>query len=63
MRVLLDTTILIDLLRGRSEQRKLLDAMVQRGDSLATTSVNVGEGFGGLRPSEEAKALKRSSML
>jgi predicted nucleic acid-binding protein len=54
--LLLDTTVLIDILRGRLDRRRLLAGLVERGDHLATASINVGEVFGGLRPTEETGA-------
>ncbi len=54
--VLLDTTVLIDLLRGRSEAVARLRALRQRGDLLTTTVVNVEEVARGLRPVEREAA-------
>jgi predicted nucleic acid-binding protein len=51
--ILLDTTVLIDALRNRNQQRPLLVQMVVSGTSLATSTVNVAEIYGGLRPEEE----------
>jgi predicted nucleic acid-binding protein len=54
-RILLDTTVLIDALRGRravERIRGLLDA----GDTVYTSAINVEETVRGLRPSEEPAA-------
>ena len=51
--LLLDTTVLIDVLRNRNQRRKLLAALVTSGRPLATSTVNVAEVYGGLRPGEE----------
>ncbi len=55
MRVVLDTTVLIDYLRGRA----VVDRMTmlrRRGDVALTTAINVEEVVRGLRPDEEAAA-------
>jgi predicted nucleic acid-binding protein len=55
MRVVLDTTILIDYLRGRP----VVDHMAilrRRGDVVLTTAINIEEVVRGLRPDEEAAA-------
>ena len=53
MLVLLDTTVLIDYLRGRPAVGRV-DALVARGDAPCTTAVNVEEIFRGVRPAETA---------
>ncbi|ANS79381.1 hypothetical protein SGUI_1985 [Serinicoccus hydrothermalis] len=52
---LLDTTVLIDHLRGRPAAQRVLD-MQARGDTPATTAINVEEVVRGLRPAEEEAA-------
>jgi predicted nucleic acid-binding protein len=52
---LLDTSVLIDVLRERNERRALLAQLVRDGHTLATTALNVAEVHAGLRPQEEAK--------
>ena len=55
MRVVLDTTVLIDYLRGRP----VVDRMAilrRRGDVVLTTAINIEEVVRGLRPDEEAAA-------
>jgi len=49
---LLDTTILIDVLRARNERRELLQQMVSAGETLYTSAINVGEVYAGMRPHE-----------
>jgi predicted nucleic acid-binding protein len=56
MTLLLDSTVLIDVLRERQGRRELLGAATRRGDRLATASINVGEVYSGLFPVEELKA-------
>ena len=51
--VLLDTTVLIDLLRGRAEARKRLLALRQAGDNPYVCAVNVEETVRGLFPHEQ----------
>lgn len=53
MRVLLDTTVLIDYLRGRPAVGRV-NALLDRGDALCTTPINVEEVVRGLRPAEVA---------
>ena len=50
--VLLDTTVLIDVLRGRAGTRNRLDALHRAGDIPCTCAINVEEVVRGLRPSE-----------
>ena len=49
--LLLDTTVLIDYLRGRPVVERL-GSLVERGDVLGTSPVNVEEIFRGVRPGE-----------
>jgi len=53
--ILLDTTVLIDALRGRSAAERLR-ALRRSGDSPYTCAVNVEEVVRGLRPGEERAA-------
>jgi tRNA(fMet)-specific endonuclease VapC len=53
MRLLLDTSVLIDVLRRRHGRRELLAELVRRGHALATTALNVAEVYAGMRPEEE----------
>lgn len=52
--VLLDTTVLIDVLRGRPGTAARLAAVRTAGDAPHTSAVNVEELVRGLRPPEEA---------
>ena len=51
--VLLDTTVLIDLLRGRQGARNRLTALREAGDEAWTSAINVEEVARGLRPGEQ----------
>ena len=51
MLVLLDTTVLIDYLRGRPAVGRV-ESLIERGDVPCTTAVNVEEIFRGVRPAE-----------
>ena len=53
MIVLLDTTVLIDVLRNRLHRRAALVSLVESGHTLATTAINVGEVYAGTRLEEE----------
>lgn len=55
MILLLDTTILIDVLRGRRDRRLLLAELILGGHTLATAAINIGEVYAGMRPDEETK--------
>ena len=55
MRVVLDTTVLIDYLRGRAVVDRVT-MLRRRGDEALTTAINVEEVVRGLRPDEEAAA-------
>jgi predicted nucleic acid-binding protein len=52
MRLLLDTSVLIDALRLRHRRRELLAELVQAGHTLATTALNVAEVYAGMLPNE-----------
>jgi predicted nucleic acid-binding protein len=54
--VLLDTTVLIDLLRGRPGAGGRLHALREAGDSPYVCAINVEEVVRGLRPSEDESA-------
>ncbi len=55
MRLLLDTSVLIDVLRLRHRRRELLAELVQAGHMLATTALNIAEVYAGMRPDEAQK--------
>ena len=52
--VLLDTTVLIDILRGRPEAIQRLAHLRRRGDRVITSPINVDEIVRGVRPDEQA---------
>lgn len=54
--VLLDTTVLIDLLRGRPEAKRRLRALHDGGDDVYACAVNVEEIARGLLPREQEAA-------
>lgn len=56
--VLLDTTVLIDLLRGRDGAVARLRALRDRGDDAYVCAINVEETARGLRPAERATAAE-----
>lgn len=53
MRLLLDSSVLIDALRSRKARRTWLAEMVRFGHSLETSALNIAEVFAGMRPGEE----------
>jgi predicted nucleic acid-binding protein len=54
--VLLDTTVIIDLLRGRADARRRLSELRRSGDSPYVCAINVEETVRGLTPSEREAA-------
>jgi predicted nucleic acid-binding protein len=54
LRLLLDSTILIDVLRGDDESLRLLDEAASAGHELTVSAMNLGEVYGGMRRGEEA---------
>lgn len=52
--VLLDTSVLINLLHGCKEPAALIRDLTLRGFALATSAVNVAEIYAGIRQGEEA---------
>ena len=55
MKLLLDTTVLIDVLRNSKGRRELLTDMVRNGHTLCTSVMNVAEVYSGLRAGEEVR--------
>jgi predicted nucleic acid-binding protein len=55
MRLLLDTSVLIDALRQRHRRRELLAELVRAGHTLATSALNIAEVYAGMRPEETEK--------
>jgi len=54
MRLLLDTTVLIDVLRMRRRRPQLLAELIRAGHTLSTSAVNTAEVYAGVRSQEEA---------
>jgi len=52
MRLLLDTSVLIDVLRARKNRRELLAELVRNQHELGTTTLNIAELYAGMRDSE-----------
>jgi predicted nucleic acid-binding protein len=52
MRILLDSTVLIDVLRRRPSGIALMDRLLRQGSSLATAAINVAEIYAGMKPHE-----------
>jgi predicted nucleic acid-binding protein len=55
MKLLLDTSVLIDVLRLRNQRREWLAGLVRDGHTLSTTTLNIAEIYAGMRPAEEAR--------
>jgi predicted nucleic acid-binding protein len=55
MILLLDTTVLIDVLRNRGNRRAHLANLVEQGHTLATSAINLAEVYAGMRPHEAAE--------
>jgi predicted nucleic acid-binding protein len=53
MKLLLDTSVLIDVLRLRNRRREWLAAQVHAGHDVSTTTLNVAELYAGMRSGEE----------
>jgi predicted nucleic acid-binding protein len=53
--LLLDTTVLLDVLRARQNRRSLLAELVAGGHILATAAINIGEVYSGMGSGEEAR--------
>ena len=56
--VFLDTTVLIDLLRGRRGAQRRLRALRTGGDTAHVCAINVEETVRGLRPADRAAAQR-----
>lgn len=54
MKLLLDTTVLIDVIRRRNQRREFVAELVRAGHLLSTSMLNVAEIYAGIRPSEES---------
>lgn len=56
MKLLLDTTVLVDVLRGRRQRREFMADLAQAGHVLSTTLLNVAEVYAGMHAGEEPEA-------
>ncbi len=63
MRLLLDTSVLIDALRLRHRRRELLAELVHAGHTLATSALNIAEVYAGMRPDEAPRTEALLSAL
>jgi predicted nucleic acid-binding protein len=55
MKLLLDTSVLIDVLRFRKQRREWLAQLARGGHTFSTTVLNVAEVYAGMRPGEESQ--------
>src|SRR5258707_15770383 len=55
MNLLLDTTIMIDVVRFRNQRNELLAELVRAGHRLCTSTLNIAELYAGIRPGETAR--------
>ena len=61
--VLLDTSILIELLRGNGAVQTALDALLDQGLVLATSAVCVAELYAGMKSGEEGRTSRLIRLL
>jgi len=55
MKLLLDTSILIDVLRLKNQRSEWLAGLVRGGHTLSTATLNIAEIYAGMRPAEESR--------
>jgi len=55
MKLLLDTSILIDVLRLKNRRSEWLAELVRAGHTLSTTTLNIAEIYAGMLPAEESR--------
>jgi predicted nucleic acid-binding protein len=61
--LLLDTTVLIDVLRTKNNRRSLLAKLVESGHTLSTSALNIAEVYTGMRSNEaDATGIFLSSL-
>ena len=58
MKLLLDTSVLIDILRLQHRRKELLATLAEDGHRLSTSAVNVAEIYSGIRPGEEDRTIE-----
>lgn len=63
MTLLLDTTVLVDVLRNRRDRRQWLGELAQQGHTLTIAPISVGELYAGMRSGEEARTEEFLSTL
>lgn len=63
MQLMLDTSVLIDVLRSRRARRQWLANMVRAGHTLATSALNCAEVYAGMRSGEEEQTRLFLAML
>src|SRR5260370_30539203 len=54
MNLLLDTTVMIDVVRFRNQRNELLAELVRAGHRLCTSTLNIAELYAGVRAGESA---------
>ena len=55
MKLLLDTSVLIDVLRLRKQRRDWLAQLARSGHTFSTTTLNIAQLYAGMRPGEETQ--------
>ncbi len=55
MNLLLDTTVMIDVVRFRNQRNEFLAGLVRSGHRLCTSTLNIAELYAGVRPGENAR--------
>jgi predicted nucleic acid-binding protein len=55
MNLLLDTTVMIDVIRFRNRRNEFLAELVRSGHRLSTSTLNIAELYAGSRPRESAR--------
>lgn len=63
MKYVVDTTVLIDHLRGRPQAMRLLEELVGQGHELRSPCIVRTEVLAGMRPGEEEKTLRLFGLL
>jgi predicted nucleic acid-binding protein len=58
MKLLLDTSVLIDTLHLQHGRRELLAELVDDGHHLTTTAINIAEIYSGIRAGEEEQTIR-----
>jgi predicted nucleic acid-binding protein len=63
MKLLLDTSILIDVLRRKNRRNEWLAQMVRAGHTLSTSTLHIAEIYAGMRPAQESRTADLFSAL